>query len=65
MLRRIVGVIFKFLKSKVYGFLRRFSVYFRIFFCYKLVLGIEISCDDIGAVVVDEIGNVLGEVLYF
>lgn len=29
----------------------------------KLVLGIETSCDDTGAAVVDEAGNVLGEAL--
>ncbi|KFQ25018.1 hypothetical protein N332_06710, partial [Mesitornis unicolor] len=30
----------------------------------KLVLGIETSCDDTGAAVVDDAGNVLGEVLH-
>ncbi|XP_061858060.1 tRNA N6-adenosine threonylcarbamoyltransferase, mitochondrial isoform X2 [Colius striatus] len=30
----------------------------------KLVLGIETSCDDTGAAVVDDAGNVLGEALY-
>ncbi|XP_060113039.1 tRNA N6-adenosine threonylcarbamoyltransferase, mitochondrial [Heteronotia binoei] len=33
-------------------------------FSTKIVLGIETSCDDTGAAVVDEMGNVLGEALH-
>ncbi|XP_028621588.1 probable tRNA N6-adenosine threonylcarbamoyltransferase, mitochondrial isoform X2 [Grammomys surdaster] len=51
-------------KSKVYGFLRRFNVHPRTLFHHKLVLGIETSCDDTGAAVVDETGTVLGEALH-
>ena len=32
--------------------------------CQKRVLGIETSCDDTGAAVVDDEGNVLGEALH-
>uniref|UniRef100_M0QWD2 O-sialoglycoprotein endopeptidase-like 1 n=1 Tax=Mus musculus TaxID=10090 RepID=M0QWD2_MOUSE len=64
MLRRTAGAIPKPPKSKVYGFLRRFSVHPRTLSCHKLVLGIETSCDDTGAAVVDETGNVLGEALH-
>ena len=52
MLRRTAGAIPKPPKSKVYGFLRRFSVHPRTLSCHKLVLGIETSCDDTGAAVV-------------
>uniref|UniRef100_A0A8C6GF50 N(6)-L-threonylcarbamoyladenine synthase n=1 Tax=Mus spicilegus TaxID=10103 RepID=A0A8C6GF50_MUSSI len=64
MLRKTAGAIPKPPKSKVYGFLRRFIVHPRTLSCHKLVLGIETSCDDTGAAVVDETGNVLGEALH-
>ncbi|XP_051009735.1 tRNA N6-adenosine threonylcarbamoyltransferase, mitochondrial [Acomys russatus] len=52
------------LKSKVYGLLRTFHVHSGTCFRHKLVLGIETSCDDTAAAVVDETGNVLGEAIH-
>lgn len=40
-----------------------FSTYSRHYSQRQLVLGIETSCDDTGAAVVDEQGNVIGEAL--
>lgn len=51
-------------KSNIFGLLRSFSVCPRRLFCHKLVLGIETSCDDTAAAVVDEAGHVLGEAMH-
>lgn len=64
MLRKTAGAIPRPPRSNVRGFLRRFNVQPRALFHHKLVLGIETSCDDTAAAVVDETGNVLGEALH-
>ncbi|GAB1284956.1 Probable tRNA N6-adenosine threonylcarbamoyltransferase, mitochondrial [Apodemus speciosus] len=64
MISKTAGAIPKPPKSNVYGFLRRFNVHPRTLFCHKLVLGIETSCDDTAAAVVDETGSVLGEAMH-
>ncbi|XP_053128998.1 tRNA N6-adenosine threonylcarbamoyltransferase, mitochondrial isoform X2 [Hemicordylus capensis] len=46
------------------GCLRRISIHNDKCFSTKIVLGIETSCDDTGAAVVDEAGNILGEALH-
>ncbi|XP_074220126.1 tRNA N6-adenosine threonylcarbamoyltransferase, mitochondrial isoform X3 [Camelus bactrianus] len=51
-------------KRKLYEVLRHFNFHPRILFLHKLVLGIETSCDDTAAAVVDETGNVLGEAIH-
>lgn len=51
-------------KSNIFGLLRSFSICPRRLFCHKLVLGIETSCDDTAAAVVDEAGHVLGEAMH-
>ncbi|KAH0621583.1 hypothetical protein JD844_023044 [Phrynosoma platyrhinos] len=43
---------------------RRISLHRGKNFSTKIVLGIETSCDDTGAAVVDETGNILGEALH-
>ncbi|KAF7244999.1 putative tRNA N6-adenosine threonylcarbamoyltransferase, mitochondrial [Varanus komodoensis] len=45
-------------------YLRRTSACYGKCFSTKVVLGIETSCDDTGAAVVDETGNILGEALH-
>lgn len=53
-----VGIVGKF-------YLRVFNHSFKCFERnYRTVLGIETSCDDTGAAIVDEFGNVCGDVLY-
>uniref|UniRef100_A0A8D0E4K2 N(6)-L-threonylcarbamoyladenine synthase n=1 Tax=Salvator merianae TaxID=96440 RepID=A0A8D0E4K2_SALMN len=44
--------------------LRRITIQCTKCFSTKIVLGIETSCDDTGAAVVDESGNILGEALH-
>ncbi|XP_006210050.3 tRNA N6-adenosine threonylcarbamoyltransferase, mitochondrial isoform X2 [Vicugna pacos] len=51
-------------KRKLYEVLRHFNFHPRKLFLHKLVLGIETSCDDTAAAVVDETGNVLGEAIH-
>ncbi|XP_023568058.1 probable tRNA N6-adenosine threonylcarbamoyltransferase, mitochondrial isoform X2 [Octodon degus] len=51
-------------KSKIYAFLRSFNFSPGTRFLHKVVLGIETSCDDTAAAVVDETGNVLGEAIH-
>lgn len=51
-------------KSCWKGCLSRISIRYGKFFSTKMVLGIETSCDDTGAAVVDEAGNILGEALH-
>ncbi|KAM6466960.1 tRNA N6-adenosine threonylcarbamoyltransferase, mitochondrial isoform 1-T1 [Liasis olivaceus] len=46
------------------NYLREVSVLGGKFFSTKIVLGIETSCDDTGAAVVDETGSILGEALH-
>ncbi|KAM5280579.1 tRNA N6-adenosine threonylcarbamoyltransferase, mitochondrial [Ctenodactylus gundi] len=64
LLSKTAGGIFKPSKRKAYTFLRSFNFHPRVLFLHKLVLGIETSCDDTAAAVVDEGGNVLGEAIY-
>lgn len=64
MLSKTAGAIPRPPRSNVRGFIRRFNVQPRALFHHKLVLGIETSCDDTAAAVVDETGNVLGEALH-
>ncbi|KAM4836119.1 tRNA N6-adenosine threonylcarbamoyltransferase, mitochondrial isoform 1-T2 [Thomomys bottae] len=59
-----IGVFSKPSKRKVYGFLRTFNLHPGSQLLHKLVLGIETSCDDTAAAVVDEAGNVLGEAIH-
>ncbi|XP_053454348.1 tRNA N6-adenosine threonylcarbamoyltransferase, mitochondrial isoform X3 [Nycticebus coucang] len=63
-LNKTVGVFSKQSKRNVYEFLRSFNIYPGPPFLHKLVLGIETSCDDTAAAVVDETGNVLGEAIH-
>ncbi|XP_062974648.1 tRNA N6-adenosine threonylcarbamoyltransferase, mitochondrial [Elgaria multicarinata webbii] len=58
------GVISKSPKSCWIDYLGRISVCYGKCFSTKIVLGIETSCDDTGAAVVDETGNILGEALH-
>nr|XP_020027994.1 probable tRNA N6-adenosine threonylcarbamoyltransferase, mitochondrial [Castor canadensis] len=51
-------------KGNLYGVLRSFTFHPGTRFLHKLVLGIETSCDDTAAAVVDEAGNVLGEAIH-
>ncbi|XP_019596311.2 tRNA N6-adenosine threonylcarbamoyltransferase, mitochondrial isoform X2 [Rhinolophus sinicus] len=51
-------------KRKIYEYLRSFNFHPGKVFLHKLVLGIETSCDDTAAAVVDETGNVLGEAIH-
>lgn len=63
-LNKTAGVFFKPSKRKLYDFLRSFNFHPGKVFLHKLVLGIETSCDDTAAAVVDETGNVLGEAIH-
>ncbi|XP_069851737.1 tRNA N6-adenosine threonylcarbamoyltransferase, mitochondrial isoform X3 [Dipodomys merriami] len=63
-LNKTAGVFSKPSKRKVYGFLRTFNFHPGPQFLHKLVLGIETSCDDTAAAVVDESGKVLGEAIH-
>nr|CAC14666.1 putative sialoglycoprotease type 2 [Homo sapiens] len=63
-LTKTAGVFFKPSKRKVYEFLRSFNFHPETLFLHKIVLGIETSCDDTAAAVVDETGNVLGEAIH-
>lgn len=58
------GVFSKLSKRKIYEFLISFNFHPGKLFLHKLVLGIETSCDDTAAAVVDETGNVLGEAIH-
>lgn len=64
MLNKTAGVFSKPSKRKFYAFLRTFNFHPRTQFFHKIVLGIETSCDDTAAAVVDETGNVLGEAIH-
>ncbi|XP_059134148.1 tRNA N6-adenosine threonylcarbamoyltransferase, mitochondrial isoform X2 [Peromyscus eremicus] len=63
-LSKTAGVFSKPPKSNIFGLLRSLSVCPGRLFCHKLVLGIETSCDDTAAAVVDEAGHVLGEAMH-
>nr|XP_021499785.1 probable tRNA N6-adenosine threonylcarbamoyltransferase, mitochondrial isoform X1 [Meriones unguiculatus]XP_021499787.1 probable tRNA N6-adenosine threonylcarbamoyltransferase, mitochondrial isoform X1 [Meriones unguiculatus]XP_021499788.1 probable tRNA N6-adenosine threonylcarbamoyltransferase, mitochondrial isoform X1 [Meriones unguiculatus] len=63
-LSKAAGVFSKPPNSKVYEFLRTFNILLGTRFHHKLVLGIETSCDDTAAAVVDETGKVLGEAIH-
>ncbi|XP_055472366.1 tRNA N6-adenosine threonylcarbamoyltransferase, mitochondrial isoform X2 [Psammomys obesus] len=63
-LSKTAGVFSKPPNSKVYEFLRTFNILLGTRFHHKLVLGIETSCDDTAAAVVDETGKVLGEAIH-
>uniref|UniRef100_A0A8C6DCD0 N(6)-L-threonylcarbamoyladenine synthase n=1 Tax=Moschus moschiferus TaxID=68415 RepID=A0A8C6DCD0_MOSMO len=61
---KTAGVFFKPSRRKIYEVLGSFHFYPGKRFLHKLVLGIETSCDDTAAAVVDEAGNVLGEAIH-
>ncbi|XP_028335876.1 tRNA N6-adenosine threonylcarbamoyltransferase, mitochondrial isoform X2 [Physeter macrocephalus] len=63
-LNKTAGVFSKPSKRNMYEFLRSFNFHPGKLFLHKLVLGIETSCDDTAAAVVDETGNVLGEAIH-
>ncbi|XP_037677656.1 probable tRNA N6-adenosine threonylcarbamoyltransferase, mitochondrial [Choloepus didactylus] len=63
-LNKTAGVFSKPSKKKIYEFLKSFPFHPGKLFLHKLVLGIETSCDDTAAAVVDETGNVLGEAIH-
>ncbi|XP_045874135.1 probable tRNA N6-adenosine threonylcarbamoyltransferase, mitochondrial isoform X1 [Meles meles] len=63
-LSKTAGVFSKPSRRKTYEFLRIFNFHPGKPFLHKLVLGIETSCDDTAAAVVDETGNVLGEAIH-
>uniref|UniRef100_A0A4X1TLJ0 N(6)-L-threonylcarbamoyladenine synthase n=2 Tax=Sus scrofa TaxID=9823 RepID=A0A4X1TLJ0_PIG len=63
-LNKTTGVFSNLSKGKNYEFLRSFNIQPGKLFLHKLVLGIETSCDDTAAAVVDETGNVLGEAIH-
>lgn len=62
--RKTAGVFAKPPKRNVYGFLRSLRVSAGVLSPPKLVLGIETSCDDTAAAVVDETGRVWGEAMH-
>ncbi|KAL1770555.1 putative tRNA N6-adenosine threonylcarbamoyltransferase, mitochondrial [Sigmodon hispidus] len=64
LLSRTAGAFFKPPKNNAHGFLRSFSVCPGMLLHHKLVLGIETSCDDTAAAVVDEAGRVWGEAMH-
>ncbi|XP_044097083.1 probable tRNA N6-adenosine threonylcarbamoyltransferase, mitochondrial isoform X2 [Neovison vison] len=63
-LSKTAGVFSKPARRKTYEFLRIFNFHPGKPFLHKLVLGIETSCDDTAAAVVDETGNILGEAIH-
>ncbi|XP_006878824.1 PREDICTED: probable tRNA N6-adenosine threonylcarbamoyltransferase, mitochondrial isoform X2 [Elephantulus edwardii] len=63
-LNKTAGSFSKPSKRKIYEILRCFLFHPGKRFLHKLVLGIETSCDDTAAAVVDETGNVLGEAIH-
>ncbi|KAM6175160.1 tRNA N6-adenosine threonylcarbamoyltransferase, mitochondrial [Erethizon dorsatum] len=63
-LNKTAGVFAKPSNRKIYAFLRSFNFHPGTQFLHKVVLGIETSCDDTAAAVVDETGNVLGEAIH-
>ncbi|XP_006767123.1 PREDICTED: probable tRNA N6-adenosine threonylcarbamoyltransferase, mitochondrial isoform X1 [Myotis davidii] len=63
-LNKAAGVFSKPSKRKIYEYLRSSNFHPGKAFLHKVVLGIETSCDDTAAAVVDEAGNVLGEAIH-
>ncbi|XP_053762984.1 tRNA N6-adenosine threonylcarbamoyltransferase, mitochondrial isoform X2 [Panthera pardus] len=63
-LNKAAGVFSKPSRREIFEFLRSFNFRPGNVFLHKLVLGIETSCDDTAAAVVDETGNVLGEAIH-
>ncbi|XP_075385876.1 tRNA N6-adenosine threonylcarbamoyltransferase, mitochondrial isoform X1 [Tenrec ecaudatus] len=63
-LNKTAGIFSKASKRKTYEFLSSFTLHPGKQFLHKIVLGIETSCDDTAAAVVDETGNVLGEAIH-
>ncbi|XP_058567461.1 uncharacterized protein LOC131501390 isoform X4 [Neofelis nebulosa] len=63
-LNKAAGVFSKPSRREICEFLRSFNFRPGNVFLHKLVLGIETSCDDTAAAVVDETGNVLGEAIH-
>ncbi|XP_005866347.1 PREDICTED: probable tRNA N6-adenosine threonylcarbamoyltransferase, mitochondrial [Myotis brandtii] len=63
-LNKAAGVFSKPAKRKIYEYLRSSNFHPGKVFLHKVVLGIETSCDDTAAAVVDEAGNVLGEAIH-
>ncbi|XP_044525642.1 probable tRNA N6-adenosine threonylcarbamoyltransferase, mitochondrial isoform X2 [Gracilinanus agilis] len=63
-LNKTLGMPFRLSKWQIPGFLRSFTFHPGKQFLHKLVLGIETSCDDTAAAVVDESGNILGEAIH-
>ncbi|XP_074071611.1 tRNA N6-adenosine threonylcarbamoyltransferase, mitochondrial isoform X2 [Macrotis lagotis] len=63
-LNKILEIPCRLPKWKIHGFLRGFTFHSGKQSLHKLVLGIETSCDDTAAAVVDEAGNILGEALH-
>ncbi|XP_059558539.1 tRNA N6-adenosine threonylcarbamoyltransferase, mitochondrial isoform X2 [Myotis daubentonii] len=63
-LSKAAGVFSKPSKRKIYEYLRSSNFHPGKAFLHKVVLGIETSCDDTAAAVVDEAGNVLGEAIH-
>ncbi|XP_006864103.1 PREDICTED: probable tRNA N6-adenosine threonylcarbamoyltransferase, mitochondrial isoform X2 [Chrysochloris asiatica] len=64
MLNKTAGVLSSPSNKTIYEFLKSFTFHPGKRFLHKLVLGIETSCDDTAAAVVDETGNVLGEAIH-
>ncbi|XP_054579530.1 tRNA N6-adenosine threonylcarbamoyltransferase, mitochondrial isoform X5 [Eptesicus fuscus] len=63
-LNKIARVFPKPSRRKIYEYLRSFHLNPGRVSLHKVVLGIETSCDDTAAAVVDETGNVLGEAIH-
>ncbi|XP_072468754.1 tRNA N6-adenosine threonylcarbamoyltransferase, mitochondrial isoform X3 [Notamacropus eugenii] len=63
-LNKTLGVLCRLPKWQLRGFFRSFTFHTGKQFLHKLVLGIETSCDDTAAAVVDETGKILGEAIH-
>lgn len=63
-LNKTAGVFPKPSRRKIYEYLQSFHFHPGEVSLHKVVLGIETSCDDTAAAVVDETGNVLGEAIH-
>nr|XP_004660318.1 probable tRNA N6-adenosine threonylcarbamoyltransferase, mitochondrial isoform X1 [Jaculus jaculus] len=63
-LQKTAGTFPKPSRRKLYGVLRSLNFHPGRQYLHKLVLGIETSCDDTAAAVVDENGRVLGEAIH-
>lgn len=63
-LNKTAGVFPNPSRRKIYEYLQSFHFHPGKVSLHKVVLGIETSCDDTAAAVVDETGNVLGEAIH-